>query len=90
MGRRIGNPFAPPTYGVFTTAVSMTIATATVAIEKKMPRSRRVSAPTARPSSPDIVAPATICTRMGASNALNSATAVYAPTAKNAPEPKFT
>ena len=44
-------PAAPPTNRQFITTVSMMIASAIVAIEKKMPRIRRVSRPTPRPSS---------------------------------------
>ena len=40
-------PAAPPTKRQFITEVSMMIASAIVAIEKKMPRIRRVSRPTA-------------------------------------------
>jgi len=50
--------------------------TATVAIEKKMPRSRRVRRPVPKPSNPLTQAAARICTPSGAPAALNSTTAV--------------
>ena len=49
--------------------------TATVAMAKKMPRSRSVSMPTPKPSSPPISAAPAICTASGASSHLNSTTA---------------
>jgi hypothetical protein len=64
--------------------------TATVAMAKKMPRKRRVSRPTPKPSSPPITAPATIWSRRGAPRALNRTAAEYAPRPKNAGVPKFT
>ncbi len=42
-------PAAPPTYRQFVIDVSMTIVSAIVAIEKKMPCMRKVSRPSAKP-----------------------------------------
>ena len=69
-------PAAPPTNRQFITKVSMMIASAMVAIEKKMPRIRKVSRPTPKPSSMPMTAAAAICTTSGAPVALNRATAV--------------
>src|SRR5204863_427337 len=66
------------------------IGAASVPMAKKMPRSRSVSMPTPKPRRPPIAAPAAICTASGAPSHLNSTTAVYAPTPKNAGVPKFT
>ena len=47
-----------------------------VAMEKKMPRRRKVSRPTSSPSRPAVRLPPTICTSSGAPVALNSTSAV--------------
>jgi hypothetical protein len=52
----------------------MMMMTATVAMAKKMPRSRSVSRPTPRPSRPPISAAARIMTMSGAPTDLNSTT----------------
>ena len=54
----------------------MMIASAMVAIEKKMPRIRKVRRPTPKPSSMPTTAAAAICTTSGAPVALNRTTAV--------------
>ena len=54
----------------------MMIASAMVAIEKKMPRIRKVNRPTPKPSVMPTTAAAPICTASGAPVALNKATAV--------------
>jgi len=74
-GRCSWIPAAPPTNRQFVTDVSMMIASAIVAIEKKMPRIRKVRKPTPRPSRLPTRAATAICTASGASNALNSSTA---------------
>ena len=75
-GRCNWMPAAPPTKRQFVIVVSMMIASAMVAIEKKMPRMRKVSRPTPNPSKPPIPAATRICAPSGASNALISSTAV--------------
>ncbi|NCV39370.1 MAG: hypothetical protein EBW11_02175 [Betaproteobacteria bacterium] len=55
-------PVAPPRKGEFITSVSKMKTSATVAIEKKMPRSRTVSKPTRKPISPVTTLAAAICT----------------------------
>jgi len=69
-------PFALAGGGLGATTVSSTIATAMVAMEKKIPRRRSVSMPTPKPSNPEAAAPARICRPSGSANALYSATAV--------------
>ena len=54
----------------------MTIVSAMVAIEKKMPCMRKVRRPRANPMSAPTAAAAAICTASGAPNALNRNTAV--------------
>ena len=71
-------------------SVSAMKISATVAIEKKMPRSRSVISPVPKPSSPLTAAPARICAASGAPVALIATTAVYAPRPKNAAVPKLT
>ena len=56
--------------------VSMITISATVAIAKKIPRSRNVSSPAPNPSSPLTVAAARICTASGAPSHWNRTTAV--------------
>ena len=75
-GRCNWMPAAPPTNRQFMTNVSTMIASATVAIEKKMPRIRKVNRPTPKPSVTPTTAAAAICTTSGAPVALNRATAV--------------
>ncbi len=89
-GGKIVVPRAPPTNPQFMTTVSQITATATVAMEKKIPRKRSVIAPTAKPIRPVTHIAARSCTSKGAEYNFISATALYAPAAKNAPAPKFT
>ena len=69
-------PAAPPTYRQFVIVVSMTMVSAIVAIEKKMPCMRKVRRPSANPIKAPMAAAAAICTASGAPNALTRNTAV--------------
>ena len=75
-GRCSWMPAAPPTKRQLITSVSMMMASAMVAIEKKMPRMRSVNRPTREAEQAPTTAAAAICTSSGAPKALVRSTAV--------------